>query len=106
MRQLLDIALGNLDLGDTAAFGALPAIDFVSHLLRRLAKLAFDEHSRLHVLSEAPVFIALLLAEPLNLHQVGYHCFQVTITACLTVYIFLAACGRAAPKFSISSERC
>src|SRR6185369_7427369 len=68
---------------------------------------AFDEHPRLHVLAEAPVFIALLLAKPLDLHQVGYHCFQVTITACLTVYISLAACGPPAkPKYSISSENC
>ena len=107
MGQLLDVALGELDFGNPAAFGALAAIDSVGDLFSRLAKLALYEHPRLHILTEAAVFIPLLLAEPLNLHQVGYHYFQVTITACLTVYIFLAACGRPAKlKYSISLESC
>src|SRR5579872_68575 len=107
MGQLLDVTLDNLDLGNPAAFSALPAIDGVRHLFSRLTKLALDEYPRLHILAEAAVFIAFLLAKPLDLHQVGYHCFQVTITACPTVYIFLAACGGPAkPKYSISSESC
>jgi hypothetical protein len=92
MGQLLDIPLDDLNFGNPTAFGALPAIDCIGHLFSGLAKLALDEHPRLHILAEAAVFIALLLAKPLDLYQVGYHCFQVTITACLTVYIFLAAC--------------
>ena len=107
MGQRLDVAFDNLDFCNPAAFGALPAVDGICHLFRSFAKLALDENSRLHILAEAPVFIALLLAKPLDLDQVGYHCFQVTITACLTVYIFLAACGRPAKlKYSISLESC
>ena len=107
MGQRFDITLDNLDFADPAALTALPAIDGVGDLFSRLAKLALNENPRLHILAEAAVFIALLLAKPLDLDQVGYHCFQVTITACLTVYIFLAACGRPAKlKYSISLESC
>src|SRR5205814_6444991 len=96
MGQRLDVALDDLDVANPAAFAALPAVDGIGDLFRRFAKLALYEHPRLHILAEAAVFVALLLTKPLDLHQVGYHCFQVTITTCLTAYIFLAACGRPA----------
>ena len=42
MGQRLDVALDDLDFGNTAAFGALPAIDGVGNLFRGFAKLAAD----------------------------------------------------------------
>ena len=71
--QLLDVAFDNGDVGDAAAFGALAAIDGVGDFFGGFAELAFDEGSRLHILAEAAVFVALLFAEPLDLHQVGNH---------------------------------
>jgi hypothetical protein len=44
MRQLLDVALHDLDLANPAAFGALPAVDGVGDLFGRLAKLALNEN--------------------------------------------------------------
>ena len=71
--QLLDVAFDDGDVGDAAAFCALAAIDGVGDFFGGFAELALDEDAGLHILAKAPVFIALLFAKTLDLHQVGNH---------------------------------
>jgi hypothetical protein len=79
-RQVMDVAIGNLDLGHAAALRARAAIDLVLNFLGRLAKLTLHPCARFQILSKAQILVALLLAQAPDLDQICDHYIKVTIS--------------------------
>ena len=71
---MFDVAPGQLGGGGAAAIAADGAIDLVLNALGDAAQDAVAVVARFHEAAEAEVFVALLLAEHLDLHQVRDHC--------------------------------
>gem|GEM_PF-3957268 len=75
--EMFDVAFGEFDFGDAAAFGALAAVDLIVDFFRGAAELALDPLAGFEVLAKAQIFLAVFFAEAADLHEIGDHTFII-----------------------------
>src|SRR5579875_698125 len=79
--QMLRIAVIDLRRGDSAAVRAARAIHLILNILRNRLEPALDKVMALQPGAKSMIFLALLLAEALNLHEIRHHPFSISVTA-------------------------
>ncbi len=77
-RQMFRIPLRDLSCRHPAAVPALPAIDPIFHILCDRLEAPLHKMVPLHPAPETLVFLALLFAETLDLHEVRYHLTSIS----------------------------
>ena len=71
--QMLDVAIGQRNFGDAAAFGAFAAVDGRVDLVRRAAELALDKGVRFDPFPETQIFFSIFLPHAPDLDQICDH---------------------------------
>ena len=103
--QSFRIPLGDLGGGNAAAVRTSRAINRVLNFLGNRLKAALDKVMPLHPGTEAEVFPALLLPEPLDLHEIGDHLtLPVSQVDLAPQTFFLPFVGFFVPFFELSPD--